>query len=84
MRLSKRSYFDLKPKKKMIFDGVILTVKCLLYVSENLALHQPAWLSGTYRSYTGAERAVDGRYRWGEDSVRYQTGENQQQSGGCI
>ena len=71
----------------MIFDGVILTVKCLLYVSENLALHQPAWLSGTYRSYTGAERAVDGRYtnlRWWMDSVRYQSGENQQQSGGCI
>ena len=30
--------------------------------TENLALHKPTWQSGDYRSYTGAERAVDGRY----------------------
>ena len=30
--------------------------------TENLALHQPAWQSSTHLSYTGAERAVDGRY----------------------
>ena len=30
--------------------------------TENLALHQPTWQSDTWRSYTGAERAVDGQY----------------------
>ena len=30
--------------------------------TENLALKNPAWQSSTARSYTGAERAVDGRY----------------------
>ncbi|XP_078328062.1 uncharacterized protein LOC111112519 [Crassostrea virginica] len=30
--------------------------------TENLALHQPAWQSSTWRFYTGAERAVDGQY----------------------
>lgn len=36
--------------------------------TENLALHQPAWQSSTDWYYTGAGRAVDGRYtnlRWG-------------------
>ena len=28
--------------------------------TENLALHQPTWQSSTYRSDTGAGRAVDG------------------------
>lgn len=32
--------------------------------TENLALHQPAWQSGTYSAFTGAERAVDGRYTY--------------------
>ena len=31
--------------------------------TENLALHKPAWQSDTYRSDTGAERAVDGLYK---------------------
>ncbi|XP_078330381.1 uncharacterized protein LOC144624450 [Crassostrea virginica] len=55
--------------------GLVLLVCCTLTVSlcllvqayENLALHKPAWQSSTWRSYTGAERAVDGRYtdlRW--------------------
>ena len=30
--------------------------------AENLALHQPAWQESSYRSNTGAERAVDGKY----------------------
>ena len=30
--------------------------------TENLALHKPAWLGSTLRSYTGAERAVDGLF----------------------
>ena len=30
--------------------------------TENLALHNPAWQSSTWESYTGAERAVDGLY----------------------
>ena len=29
---------------------------------ENIALHQPAWQSSTVLPYTGADRAVDGRY----------------------
>ena len=35
--------------------------------TENLALHQPAWQSGSWRSDTGADRAVDGLFtdlRW--------------------
>ena len=36
---------------------VKFTIWCL---TENLALHQPAWQSGTFLSYT-ADRAVDGR-----------------------
>ena len=36
--------------------------KTLFCVSENLALHQPAWQSSTSWSNTGAERAVDGHY----------------------
>ncbi|XP_078330373.1 uncharacterized protein LOC144624444 [Crassostrea virginica] len=50
--------------------GMALLVCCgwtvLLCLSvqayENLALHQPAWQSSTWRSYTGADLAVDGRY----------------------
>ncbi|XP_078328406.1 uncharacterized protein LOC111115159 [Crassostrea virginica] len=50
--------------------GMVLLVCCgwtvLLCLSvqayENLALHKPAWQNSTYRSYTGAERAVDGQY----------------------
>ncbi|XP_078330371.1 uncharacterized protein LOC144624442 [Crassostrea virginica] len=50
--------------------GMALLVCCgwtlLLFLSvqayENLTLHQPTWQSSTYRSYTGAERAVDGQY----------------------
>ncbi|XP_078328041.1 uncharacterized protein LOC111110956 [Crassostrea virginica] len=38
---------------------------------ENLALNQPAWQSSTYRSPTGAERAVDGRYT----DLRYDEGQ---------
>ena len=36
----------------------------LLFIgfTENLALHKPAWQSSTFRSYTGADRAVDGQY----------------------
>nr|XP_022326738.1 delta-like protein 1 isoform X2 [Crassostrea virginica] len=41
---------------------------------ENLALHKTAWQSSTFRSYTGAERAVDGRYTnvsvWGGQCAR--------------
>ena len=29
---------------------------------ENLAKHQPAWQSSNLLPYTGADRAVDGRY----------------------
>ncbi|XP_078328078.1 uncharacterized protein LOC144623516 [Crassostrea virginica] len=42
---------------------------CKQGVAENLALLQSAWQSGTWRSNTGAERAVDGLYtnlrEWG-------------------
>nr|XP_022307862.1 uncharacterized protein LOC111113863 [Crassostrea virginica] len=40
--------------------AVLLCLSVQAY--ENLALHQPAWQSSTLESYTGAERAVDGRY----------------------
>ena len=65
----------------------LLHVYIFYYVfSENLALHKSAWQSGSWRSDTGAERAVDGLFtdlRWAEDSVRGQTGDKQQ-SGGWI
>ena len=46
----------------MTLDVAKLTVKCLLYISENLASHQPAWQSSTWAFNTGADRAVDGLY----------------------
>ena len=30
--------------------------------TENLALHQTTWQSSNWESYTGADRAADGRY----------------------
>ena len=40
-----------------------MCITFLFYMcAENLALHQPAWQESSYRSNTGAERAVDGKY----------------------
>ena len=50
---------------------LIYMTDCLLFhmCTENLALLQSTWQSGTWRSNTGAERAVDGLYtnlrEWG-------------------
>ena len=38
---------------------VLHLLKCF---TENLALHKQAWQSSTLRSYSGADRAVDGQY----------------------
>ena len=47
--------------------------------TENLALHQPAWQDSSYRSITGAERAVDGLYtdlyEWGGQCAVSNAGE---------
>ena len=41
----------------------VVFVKFIVWcLTENLALHEPAWQNSTYMSYTGAERAVDGKY----------------------
>ena len=45
--------FNLTVCKSLVF---------LICFTENFALNKPAWQSGTFESYTGADRAVDGQY----------------------
>ena len=44
--------------KLTVCDSLLLFI-CF---TENLALHKQAWQSSSFRSYTGADRAVDGQY----------------------
>ncbi|XP_078328057.1 uncharacterized protein LOC111112263 [Crassostrea virginica] len=46
----------------LVFYGWTVLLCLSVQAYENLALHQPAWQSSTWKSYTGADLAVDGRY----------------------
>ena len=44
------------------FNSPFVKAYYFSFFTENLALHKQAWQSSTYRSYSGADRAVDGQY----------------------
>ena len=49
------------------FNSPFVKAYYFSFFTENLALHKQAWQSRTFRFYTGADLAVDGKYtdlRW--------------------